>query len=146
MKALIQRVAWASVTVNEEKVGAIDQGLLVLLGVEKQDDEAIADKMLEKLFKYRVFSDSDDKMNLSLVDINGGLLLVSQFTLAADTKKGLRPSFSSAAPPADGERIYTYMVAKAQQREHAKVATGQFGADMKVELLNDGPVTFLLDM
>ncbi|MCG8672164.1 MAG: D-aminoacyl-tRNA deacylase [Pseudomonadales bacterium] len=145
MKALIQRVARASVTVDEELVGAIDQGLLVLLGVEKQDNEAVAERMLEKIFKYRVFSDSDDKMNLSLTDVNGGLLLVSQFTLAADTKKGLRPSFSSAAPPVDGERIYDHVVAKATARWE-KVATGKFGADMKVELLNDGPVTFLLEM
>lgn len=145
MKALLQRVAHASVTVDGSVVGRIDKGLLVLLGVEKGDDEAKADKLLEKIFKYRVFSDDDDKMNLSLRDINGGLLLVSQFTLAADTKKGLRPSFSSAAPPVEGERLYEYMLEKAKQ-QWSDTASGQFGADMKVELLNDGPVTFLLEV
>ena len=145
MKALLQRVAHASVAVDGDVFGRIDKGLLVLLGVEKGDDEAKADKLLEKIFKYRVFSDVDDKMNLSLRDINGGLLLVSQFTLAADTKKGLRPSFSSAAPPVDGERLYEYMLEKAKQ-QWGDTASGKFGADMKVELLNDGPVTFLLEV
>lgn len=145
MKALLQRVAHASVTVDGEVIGEIDKGLLVLLGVEKGDDEAKADKLLEKVFKYRVFSDAEDKMNLSLRDIEGGLLLVSQFTLAADTKKGLRPSFSSAAPPAEGERLYDYVLGKAQA-QWEKTAAGQFGADMKVSLLNDGPVTFMLEV
>lgn len=145
MKALIQRVTHASVTVDGDVIGKIDQGLLVLLGVEKGDDQQKADKLLEKIFKYRVFSDADDKMNLSLRDINGGLLLVSQFTLAADTKKGLRPSFSSAATPADAEALYEYMLNVASE-QWQNTASGSFGADMKVELLNDGPVTFMLEV
>ncbi|PIE41454.1 MAG: D-tyrosyl-tRNA(Tyr) deacylase [Gammaproteobacteria bacterium] len=144
MKALLQRVTHASVTVGGEITGRIDQGLLVLLGVEKGDDQTTADKLLEKILKYRVFADAEDKMNLSLQDINGGLLLVSQFTLVAETKKGLRPSFSSAAPPAEGKRLYEYLLNQAQQKWPA-TASGRFGADMKVELLNDGPVTFLLE-
>ena len=144
MKGLIQRVRHARVEVGGEIVGAIDQGLLVLVGVEKHDDQASADKLLHKLLNYRVFSDADGKMNLSLTDIQGGLLLVSQFTLAADTQKGLRPSFSSAAPPAQGEALYDYLREQAQAR-HSQVACGRFGADMQVHLLNDGPVTFLLE-
>ena len=144
MKGLIQRVRHARVEVGGEIVGAIDQGLLVLVGVEKHDDHASADKLLHKLLNYRVFSDADGKMNLSLTDIQGGLLLVSQFTLAADTQKGLRPSFSSAAPPALGEALYDYLHEQAQAR-HPQVACGRFGADMQVHLLNDGPVTFLLE-
>ena len=149
MKALIQRVTHASVTVNEEIVGNIDQGLLVFIGIEKQDTKAQADKMLHKLFHYRMFNDSEGKMNLSVKDIEGGLLIVSQFTLAADTKKGLRPSFSSAAVPAEAETIYDYLVQNAQQQSaitNNTVASGRFGADMKVSLLNDGPVTFLLEI
>ncbi len=145
MKGLIQRVRHASVTVDDEITGQIDGGILLLLGVEKGDDEATADKLLQKVLKYRIFGDADDKMNLSLADIGGGLLVVSQFTLVADTRKGLRPSFSSGATPTEGERLYEYFVDRASQL-HNPVATGRFGADMKVELLNDGPVTFLLEV
>lgn len=144
MKGLIQRVARASVAVNGEVVGQIDQGILLLLGVEKEDDEARADKLLQKVLNYRIFSDADGKMNLSLRDINGGLLIVSQFTLVADTRKGLRPSFSSGATPAEGERLYKYVVQQARAQWH-DVATGIFGADMQVSLVNDGPVTFWLE-
>lgn len=145
MKGLIQRVRHASVTVDGEITGAIDNGILLLLGVEKEDDEASADKLLKKVLNYRIFSDADDKMNLSLTDTAGGLLVVSQFTLVADTRKGLRPSFSSGATPAEGERLYNYFVEQARLI-HNPVGTGRFGADMKVELLNDGPVTFLLEV
>ena len=143
MKGLLQRVTGARVEVAGEIVGAVDQGLLVLVAVEPEDTRASADKLLHKLLNYRVFSDAEGKMNLSLSDVQGGLLLVSQFTLAADTKSGLRPSFSTAAPPALGEALCDYLVVKAQQL-HGKVASGRFGADMQVHLVNDGPVTFLL--
>ncbi|WP_168015758.1 D-aminoacyl-tRNA deacylase [Halomonas salinarum] len=144
MRALIQRVSQARVSVVGRETGSIDQGLLALVGVERDDDEARADKLLHKLLHYRVFSDVDGKMNLNLQQVEGGLMLVSQFTLAADTRKGLRPSFSSAAPPAEGERLYQYLVEAAKAR-WPKVACGEFGADMQVELTNDGPVTFLLE-
>lgn len=144
MKALIQRVRCARVEVAGEVVGAIDQGLLALVGVEPQDAPASVEKILHKLLNYRVFSDAAGKMNLSLSDIGGGLLLVSQFTLAADTKGGLRPSFSSAAPPALGAELFDLLVTQARGK-HPQVATGQFGADMQVHLVNDGPVTFLLE-
>ncbi|MDR5874211.1 D-aminoacyl-tRNA deacylase [Vreelandella gomseomensis] len=144
MKALIQRVSRASVDVDGQCVGAIDQGLLALVGIEKGDSDADADKLLHKLLHYRVFSDADGKMNQNVQQVDGGLLLVSQFTLAADTRKGLRPSFSSAAPPAEGERLFNYLVTQAQAAwQH--VATGEFGANMQVSLVNDGPVTFLLE-
>ncbi len=145
MKGLIQRVRHARVTVDGEITGQIEGGILLLLGVEKGDDEATADKLLQKVLKYRIFADADDKMNLSLTDTGGGLLVVSQFTLVADTRKGLRPGFSSGATPAEGERLYDYFVNQARVI-HNPVATGRFGADMKVELLNDGPVTFLLEV
>lgn len=144
MKGLIQRVSDARVTVDGEVVGAIDGGLLLLLGVEKDDDTARADKLLQKILNYRVFEDTAGKMNCSLQDIGGGLLIVSQFTLVADTRKGLRPSFSSGAPPAEGERLYDYFVQQARA-QWSTVATGRFGADMQVTLTNDGPVTFLLE-
>ncbi|MBN8412925.1 MULTISPECIES: D-aminoacyl-tRNA deacylase [Halomonas] len=144
MKALIQRVRRASVDVDDRTIGAIDHGLLALVGVEKGDDEAAAERLLHKLLHYRVFGDDDDKMNLNLQQAGGGLLLVSQFTLAADTRKGLRPSFSSAAPPAEGERLFHYLLDLANQR-HSPVACGQFGANMQVALVNDGPVTFMLE-
>lgn len=145
MKALLQRVRGARVEVAGEVVGAIDQGLLVLVGVEPQDSEASADKLLHRLLNYRVFSDAEGKMNLSLKDVEGGLLLVSQFTLAADTRSGMRPSFSSAAPPAQGAALFDYLLARAGA-QHAPVASGRFGADMQVHLVNDGPVTFLLEV
>lgn len=144
MKGLLQRVSAARVDVAGETVGAIDQGLLVLVGVEPQDSQASADKLLHKLLNYRVFADAEGKMNFSLGAVGGGLLLVSQFTLAADTRSGLRPSFSSAAPPALGEELFDYLVAQARLK-HPQVATGRFGADMQVHLVNDGPVTFLLE-
>ncbi len=144
MKALIQRVKHASVTVEGSTIGAIDHGLLALVGVEKGDSEAEADKLLHKLLHYRVFSDDAGKMNHNLQQAEGGLLLVSQFTLAADTHKGLRPSFSSAAPPEEGQRLFHYLVDRARAA-WPQVATGQFGADMQVALTNDGPVTFLLE-
>ena len=143
MKALLQRVRGARVEVAGEVVGAVDQGLLVLVAVEPEDTQASADKLLHKLLNYRVFSDAEGKMNLSLADVDGGLLLVSQFTLAADTRSGLRPGFSTAAPPALGDELYGYLLDKAKQ-VHGTVASGRFGADMQVHLVNDGPVTFLL--
>ncbi|MCU1725648.1 D-aminoacyl-tRNA deacylase [Pseudomonas sp. 7P_10.2_Bac1] len=145
MRGLLQRVTGARVEVGGEVVGSIDQGLLVLLAVEPDDTPAHAAKMLHKLLNYRVFSDADGKMNLSLKDIDGGLLLVSQFTLAADTKSGLRPSFSTAAPPAMAEAMFEHVLAEAK-RLHPTVQSGRFGADMQVHLVNDGPVTFLLQI
>ncbi|MBV0932442.1 D-aminoacyl-tRNA deacylase [Marinobacterium weihaiense] len=145
MKGLIQRVQHARVTVDGEITGQIEGGTLLLLGVEKGDSEATADKLLQKVLKYRMFADDEGRMNLSLNDTGGGLLVVSQFTLVADTRKGLRPGFSTGATPAEGERLYDYFVDQARQW-HAPVATGRFGADMKVELLNDGPVTFMLEI
>ena len=144
MKALIQRVRSARVEVAGAVVGAIDQGLLALVGVEPHDTPASVEKTLHKLLNYRVFSDAAGKMNLSLSDISGGLLLVSQFTLAADTKSGLRPSFSSAAPPILGAELFDLLLMQARSKL-PQVATGQFGADMQVHLINDGPVTFLLE-
>ncbi|WP_338545811.1 D-aminoacyl-tRNA deacylase [Pseudomonas benzopyrenica] len=145
MKALLQRVARASVEVAGDTVGAIGPGLLVLVGIEPADDEAACARMLKRLLEYRVFADSEQRMNLSLQDVGGGLLLVSQFTLAADTRSGRRPSFSTAAPPAQGERLFDYLVSLARDL-HPEVQTGRFGADMQVSLVNDGPVTFLLSI
>ena len=145
MKLLIQRVRGARVEVEGEVVGAIDRGLLALVGIEPQDDPASLTKGLQRLLNYRVFSDAAGKMNLSLTDVNGGLLLVSQFTLAADTRSGLRPSFSSAAPPAQGLALFEQLVALARE-QYPQVASGRFGADMQVHLVNDGPVTFLLEV
>lgn len=145
MIGLIQRVSEASVAVEGNIVGQIGRGLLVLVGVEKNDDEATAKRLLELILTYRVFPDAEGKMNLSLVDIGGELLLVPQFTLAADTHKGTRPSFSSAAPPEQGKALFEHVVNKARQ-SHPAVATGVFGADMKVGLINDGPVTFWLQV
>ncbi|MEE9101312.1 D-aminoacyl-tRNA deacylase [Pseudomonas sp. QE6] len=144
MKGLIQRVRGARVEVEGEVVGSIDHGLLVLVGVEPQDSEESVNRLLHKLLNYRVFGDDEGKMNLSLSDVGGGLLLVSQFTLAADTRKGLRPSFSSAAPPERGAALFDLLVEQARAR-HPLVATGRFGANMQVHLVNDGPVTFLLE-
>ncbi|GFM52424.1 D-aminoacyl-tRNA deacylase [Pseudomonas capsici] len=144
MKGLLQRVQSARVEVAGEVVGAVDQGLLVLVGIEPQDTQASADKLLHKLLNYRVFSDDEGKMNLSLRDVEGGLLLVSQFTLAADTRSGMRAGFSKAAPPALGAQLFDYLLSQARIA-HPVVAAGQFGADMQVHLVNDGPVTFLFD-
>lgn len=143
MLALIQRVRRAAVEVGGEQVGAIGAGLLVFLGVERDDSSVEADRLLRKVLAYRVFSDADGKMNLSVQDVKGGVLIVSQFTLAADTAKGLRPSFSSAKPPAEAAQLYDYFLAEARNAHH-DVACGSFGADMQVSLVNDGPVTFLL--
>ncbi len=145
MIALIQRVGHASVVVDGQAVGAIGRGVLALVGVERGDAESQAERLLERLLGYRIFPDAEGRMNLSLADIAGGLLLVPQFTLAADTRSGTRPGFSSAAPPAEGERLFDYFVSRARA-SHGAVATGQFGADMKVSLLNDGPVTFWLQV
>lgn len=144
MRGLIQRVSSASVVVEGRDVGAIDKGILLLLGVQKGDSKAEADKLLHKLLNYRIFSDSEGKMNLNVGQIDGGVLVVSQFTLAADTKKGLRPGFSNAGDPAVAEELYNYFVEQLRA-EHDRVATGIFAADMKVSLVNDGPVTFLLE-
>lgn len=143
MIGLLQRVSHASVDVDKNNIGEIGRGLLVLVGVEKNDDESKADRLLERLLGYRVFPDADDKMNLSVTDIGGSILLVPQFTLAADTNKGTRPSFTSAAAPEEGQRLFDYLVEHAK-RSSITIQTGQFGADMKVSLLNDGPVTFWL--
>lgn len=144
MIALIQRVKQAKVEVENQIIGEIGTGLLVLLGVEKEDDEGKADKLLEKVLNYRVFSDENGKMNLNVQQAGGSLLVVSQFTLVADTQKGLRPSFSRGALPADAERLYRYFYQQAEQ--HIPTQTGQFGADMQVSLQNDGPVTFWLQI
>ena len=144
MKSLLQRVSRATVTVNAEIVGEIEHGLLVFLGLDRGDDRASADRMVDKLLAYRVFADSEGRMNASVVDVHGGVLLVSQFTLSADTRKGLRPGFSSAMPPREAEQLYDYTLAQLR-RHHPLVASGVFGADMQVSLVNDGPVTFLLN-
>lgn len=143
MIALLQRVDEAAVAVNNATVGAIKQGLLVFVGLERDDDEKKAQRLLERLLNYRVFEDADGKMNLSLANTGGGLLLVSQFTLAADTQKGNRPGFSSAMPPQDARLLFAYLCDLAKQ-QHGVVATGQFGAHMQVSLVNNGPVTFQL--
>ena len=143
MIGLLQRVSAASVRVEGEEVGAIGQGLMVLVGVERGDAEPQADRLLERLLAYRVFGDGQGKMNLALTDLGGGLLLVPQFTLPADTRKGLRPSFTPAAPPEEGRRLFDHLLAAARQR-HSPVASGVFGARMAVTLTNEGPVTFTL--
>jgi D-tyrosyl-tRNA(Tyr) deacylase len=145
MIALLQRVTQASVVVDGATVGAIGAGLMVLLCAERGDTEKEADALLSKLLGYRVFSDADGKMNLSVTQVEGALLLVPQFTLAADTRSGTRPSFTPAASPEQGLRLFNYTVGQARAK-HGNVATGQFGADMKVSLTNDGPVTFWLQV
>lgn len=145
MIGLLQRVREASVRVEGEVVGAVGRGLLVLVGVERGDTEAEAERLLERLLGYRVFPDDEERMNLSLRDIGGGLLLVPQFTLAADTRKGMRPSFTPAAEPARGRELFDYLCRLALER-HQPVACGRFGADMQVALVNDGPVTFWLQV
>ena len=144
MKSLLQRVSRATVTVNAETVGEIEHGLLVFLGLDRDDDRAGADRMVDKLLAYRVFADSEGRMNANVVDVHGGVLLVSQFTLSADTSKGLRPGFSSAMPPREAEQLYDYTLAQLRHH-HPLAASGVFGADMQVSLINDGPVTFLLN-
>ena len=144
MIGLLQRVIHASVTVEGELTGEIDRGLLVLVGVQKGDDEKRAERLLERILGYRVFPDDEGRMNLSLRDIGGGLLLVPQFTLAADTRKGTRAGFSTAAPPSEGRRLFDHLLESARQA-HSDVGSGRFGADMKVALVNDGPVTFWLE-
>ncbi len=145
MKAVLQRVANARVDISGRTVGAIDAGLLVLRCAERGAVDALADRMLAKILKLRIFADEAGKMNRSVQDIGGGLLVVSQFTLAADASAGNRPSFTQAAPPDEGRRLYDYFVAQARAA-HSVVATGEFGADMQVHLLNDGPVTIPLQM
>ncbi|NKI97643.1 D-aminoacyl-tRNA deacylase [Rhizobacter sp. SG703] len=140
MISITQRVSQARVEVGGQVVGAIDAGLLVLVCAEPQDTPAIADKLVAKLLKLRIFSDEQGKMNRSVADIGGGLLIVSQFTLAAETSGGNRPSFTAAAPPALGRELYERVLASARS-QHPNVASGEFGADMKVHLVNDGPVT-----
>ena len=143
MIALLQRVSEASVRVDGELIGRIDQGLLIFLCAERNDTEKEADTLLAKLLGYRVFYDADGKMNLNVAQVNGGVLLVPQFTLAADTRSGTRPSFTPAAPPALARQLFDYAVDRARAA-HPVVETGKFGADMKVALINDGPVTFWL--
>ena len=145
MIALLQRVAEASVRVDGEIVGQIAQGLLVLLCAERGDTEKEADALLAKLLAYRVFYDADGKMNLNVGQVQGGVLLVPQFTLAADTRSGTRPSFTPAAPPDEARRLFDYAVDRARA-SHPVIETGRFGADMKVALINDGPVTFWLQV
>lgn len=145
MIGLLQRVSQASVTVDGAAVGAIGTGLLVLVCAERGDSEKEADALLAKLLGYRVFPDAAGKMNRSVADVQGALLLVPQFTLAADTRSGTRPSFTPAASPADGLRLFDHFVRRAREK-HPEVATGQFGADMKVSLTNEGPVTFWLQV
>ncbi len=145
MIALLQRVTTAQVSVDNQAIAQIKQGLLVLLGVEKGDSEQQANRLLERVLGYRIFSDAEDKMNLSLTDVQGGLLLVPQFTLAANTAKGMRPSFTPAAAPTIGKTLFDYLVTQAQKKYHT-VETGHFGTDMQVSLTNDGPVTFWLQV
>jgi D-tyrosyl-tRNA(Tyr) deacylase len=144
MKCLLQRVTQASVTVAGEVVGEIDQGLLVLVGVEPEDAEQTVTRMAERLSRYRVFSDAEGKMNLNVAQVQGSILLVSQFTLAADTTSGNRPGFSTAAPPEQASNLCNQL-ADALRKGDVRVETGRFGADMQVALVNDGPVTFLLE-
>lgn len=144
MKFVIQRVTHASVTVDRDVLGKIEKGFMVLIGIEDSDTQAVADKMISKMLGLRIFEDEEGKMNLALKDVGGGLLLISQFTLYADCKKGNRPSFIKAGKPDMAEPMYEYIIEKC--REQIKnTQKGQFGADMKVELLNDGPVTIVLD-
>ncbi len=145
MIALIQRVTSAQVAVDEEITGRIDKGILVLLGVEREDDEAKAKRLVERICSYRIFPDDDGKMNLNLKQVGGELLVVSQFTLVADTKKGTRPGFSRGASPEQGSRLYETFVGLCRE-QGVTTQTGRFGADMQVSLVNDGPVTFSLEV
>ncbi len=143
MKALIQRVKHASVTVDDAVIGEVGHGMLVLVGIDAHDTDQGVDALADRLLKYRLFADEQGRMNLDVDQVGGGILLVSQFTLSADTNKGLRPGFSSAATPGEGRRLFNRVVERIGTK-HGPVATGQFGADMQVYLQNDGPVTFLL--
>lgn len=145
MRALIQRVRQASVEVNQQVIGQIDRGLLVFFGLAKTDTPQTAEKLLKKILTYRLFSDESGRMNLNLQQVNGGLLLVSQFTLMAETRKGLRPDFGPAMPPDEARELFSQLVEHAKHI-YPKVQTGEFGADMQVMLQNDGPVTFMLDI
>jgi len=145
MIGLIQRVKRAGVEVQGERIAEIGRGLLVLIGVQQGDSETEAGRLLQRLLGYRVFEDADGKMNLNIVQVGGAILLVPQFTLAADTRSGMRPGFSTAADPAEGQRLYGYLLEQAQQQS-LQVSSGQFGADMQVSLINDGPVTFWLEV
>ncbi|OCG34971.1 D-aminoacyl-tRNA deacylase [Gilliamella sp. Gris1-4] len=144
MIALIQRVKQASVTVDNNIIGQINQGLLIFLGVEQDDDEQKAIRLCDKVLGYRIFSDNEGKMNLNVNQTNGEILVVSQFTLAADTKKGMRPSFTKGAKPDEANRLYQFFIEQCQQK--ITTQTGQFAADMQVSLINDGPVTFWLQV
>ena len=144
MNALIQRVSSSSVEVDGAIVGRINKGLLVFIGIEKLDELTHADKMINKILSYRVFPDSNDKMNLSVSDISGDILLISQFTLAADTKNGTRAGFSTAMPPLEAKSVYDYMLGKFNTF-YLNIESGIFGSDMKVSLINDGPLTYLLE-
>ncbi|MCC8072925.1 MAG: D-tyrosyl-tRNA(Tyr) deacylase [Clostridiales bacterium] len=145
MRAVLQRVTEASVTINGNLYSSINQGYLILLGVAQGDTEEDADKILKKIPVLRVFEDENGKMNLSCLDVNGEILVVSQFTLCADCSHGRRPSFTSSAPPYEANKLYTYFVDELKKTGVSKVCTGEFGADMKVRLLNDGPVTIIFD-
>lgn len=145
MKAVIQRVKHASVTIDGVQVSAVNMGYLILLGVEQGDTKANADKLVKKIPVLRIFEDENEKMNLSCLDVDGEILVVSQFTLCADCSHGRRPSFTKSAPPAEAEMLYEYFVEELKKAGVKKVETGRFGADMKVDLLNDGPVTIILD-
>jgi len=145
MIGLLQRVRQAQVDIGGERVASIGAGLLVLVGVQHVDNEATADRLLERVLGYRVFADADGKMNLNIKQTAGELLLVPQFTLAADTRSGMRPGFSTAASPAEGQRLFTYLLEQARLQQ-LPVASGQFGEDMQVSLVNDGPVTFWLEV
>ena len=146
MRGLIQRVSQASVSIDNTVEGEISQGILLLLGIQKNDTQEHANKLLKKVINYRIFSDEQQKMNRSVLDIQGGVLVISQFTLAADTQKGLRPGFSSAAEPVLAKELYDYFLQQLNQSSSLTSAAGIFGADMQVSLVNDGPVTFLLEV
>jgi D-tyrosyl-tRNA(Tyr) deacylase len=145
MIGLLQRVRQAQVDIGADRVASIGAGLLVLIGVQHNDNDATADRLLERLLGYRVFADADGKMNLNIKQAAGELLLVPQFTLAADTRSGMRPGFSTAASPAEGQQLFTYLLDQAR-KQPLPVASGQFGKDMQVSLVNDGPVTFWLEV
>lgn len=145
MRSLIQLVSHAKVVVAGEEIGRIEQGILALIGIEKTDSKESANKLLEKMLNYRIFKDEQGKTNLSLIEVQGGLLLVPQFTLVADTEKGLRPGYSKGMPPAEGKQLFEYLLTQAQNR-YPKISKGEFGAHMEVTLCNDGPMTFLLEV